>query len=40
MWLKIIENDGTYKIKFAKNVLEFGILTFNKDFEYLIGETK
>ena len=37
MWIKIID---TNKIVFAKNVVEFGILTFNKDFEYVIGETK
>ena len=36
MWIKIID---TNKIVFAKNVVEFGILTFNKDFEY-IKETK
>lgn len=37
MWIKIID---TNKIVFAKNVVEFGILTFNKDFEYILGETK
>lgn len=36
MWIKLLEND---KIVFCKNIAEFVILTFNKEFEYInLGE--